>query len=60
MKPIQRMLYAIQRAAYADEPPEQRREEYRRSVTEITAGLERDQLEELVFLLGGMLESRYR
>lgn len=58
--PLQRIYGAISRVAHSDEPIEDRRASYRRTVEEATADLDRDELVGLVHDLGAMLESRFK
>ena len=57
---LQRIYRAVERAAYSDEPVEERRALYRRSVVAITEDLSRDELVELVHDVGALLESRFK
>ena len=58
--PLQRIFAAIGSVARSDEPIEVRRASYRRTVEEVTADLDRDELVKLAHDLGAMLESRFK
>lgn len=58
--PLQRIYAAIESVSRSEEPIEVRRASYRRTVEEVTADLDRDELVKLVHDVGAMLERTFR
>ena len=57
---LQQIYAATESVARSDEPIETRRASYRRSVDEVTAGMDREELVKLVHDIGAMLERTFR